>query len=127
MRPERGPARIDRAGEVDRIERHRHEQIEPDRERDAEPYQTIIQESPASFARQARPDEQAGQEEQQLHQVDVLQRAEQVEAEPARAVDDRVRAPSIRRDVERQLRRRLRAEIGDERMERDHHDDGEGA
>ena len=71
--------------------------------------------------------EQAGQKEQQMHEVDVLERTEQVEAEPARAIDDGVCAPTKRRLVERERRGGLRAQIGDEGMERHHHHDGVAA
>src|SRR6516165_9535582 len=82
-------------------------------ERHAEAQETVVQELPAALARQARPDEQAGQKEQQLHQVDVLERTEQVEAEPARAIDDRVRPPPIRGNIERERSIGLRVEVGD--------------
>src|SRR5262249_24080864 len=66
-------------------------------------------------------------EEQQMHEVDVLERTEQVETEPARAIDDWIGAPAERWVIERERRGRLRAKIGDEGMKRDYHHDGEAA
>jgi hypothetical protein len=69
-------------------------------ERQSEPKHTVAQKSPVCLARQARPDEQAGQKEHQRHQVDVLPGTDQVEAEKAMIVDDRERAPSVGRTAE---------------------------
>jgi hypothetical protein len=125
MRPERGPTRIGGGDAVDRIVRQRHQQIDAEHERHAETQEAVVKKPSRSLARQARPDEQAGQEEHQVHQIDVLERTEQVEAEPAVAVDDRLGRPIVRRAVEGARRSiRLRAQIGDEGMEGQHHQDG---
>ena len=119
--------RIARSDTIHGVEGNRHQQIHADDERDAEAQEAIEQESLAALAAQTRPHEQAGQKEHELHQVDVLEGAEQVEADPAFAVDDRISPPAVGRTVEGGGSGGLRPDIGDEGMERHHHDDGEAA
>jgi hypothetical protein len=62
-----------------------------------------------------------------VHQIDVGEGAEQVETEPARAVDDRLAQPVVGRLIEWDRCGGMRAEIGDQGMEGEHHEDGEAA
>jgi hypothetical protein len=95
MQPERGPARVGRGGPIDGIVGRRHQQRDPEYERRAETQATVIEKALASFAHETRPDKKTGEYEHQVHQVDVLKRAEKVEAEPPLAINDRICHPTI--------------------------------
>src|SRR5439155_15704390 len=91
----------------------------------AEPQETVVQKCACALTLETRPNEQPGKKEHQLHQVEKLECTEQVEADPAIGVDDRVRRPTIRRAVEWQRGGGLRVQIGDRGLERQHAQDGE--
>jgi hypothetical protein len=124
MRPVGAEARVWRRDAIDRIINDRHEHNDADQEGDAEPEKPLFQKCAGAFPPEARPHEQAAQEEHQVHQVDVLGRTEQVESEPACAVDDRSPQP-FERGIERSGRLGVRAHVGDDGMEGHHHQDGE--
>src|SRR5438128_3588916 len=120
MRPKRGPARIDRIDAVDGIMRQRHEQKDDKRKGDAQAQQPLEKKCPRSLALETWPNEQAGEQKHEGHQKDVLCRAEQVEADPARLIDDRYGKPVIGRRIEWRRRAWLRGEISQYRVETDH-------
>ena len=70
-------------------------------------------------------DKHAGEKKHEMHQIDILGRAEQVEAKPSLAVQDGDRSPVIRRAIERRGRGRLRPEVGENGMERHYQEDDE--
>jgi len=80
--------------------RERHQQANGQGKGYADPQQATAQEYAASAAHQARPYEQPGEKEQERDQVDVLERAKDVEPEPALGIDNRNTSPSIGRIVE---------------------------
>src|SRR5215471_4003035 len=100
MKPERGPALFDSGDPVDGVVGQRHQQRNPEYEWRTETQAAVIQKRSASFAHETRPDKQTRQKEHQVHQVDVLERAEKVEAKPARAINDRICQPTIRGLIE---------------------------
>src|SRR5207247_4565715 len=125
--PEHEPARIDGGDAVDRGVRQPHQHGYAEYERHADAQQTVLQKRFGAFAPEARPHEQTGKQEHQLHQAEKFERTDQVEPEPAMAVDDRVRRPTIRGAVEGQRGSRLRNDVGDEGMEDEHVEDDETA
>ena len=80
--------------------RHRHQQQRDHQERHADAQQPIGQKNPGALATEARPDEQPRHQKEERHQKDVEPGAEQVEAHPALAVDNREGAPQKRRLIE---------------------------
>ena len=119
-------ARIAADRQISRIHGDRDQDQDAECEGKPKPAQAIADETPASLALQARPHEQAGQEEHQRHQKDVLPGAKKIEAKPAVTVDDRKRAPQIGRFVEARRTFGNPLQVGQDRMEgeNDQNDDG---
>src|ERR1700720_1280379 len=90
-----------------------------------EAQKSVGQKCLCSFAPQTRPDKHAGEKKHEMHQIDILGRAEQVEAKPSLAVQDGDRSPVIRRAIEGRRRGRLRPEVGENGMERHYQEDDE--
>src|SRR4029079_13830098 len=112
VRPIGRPARIDRGDPIDRVEGDRHQQIDPEHERDAKPPQAMAKKRLPSPALNARPDKNAGKKEHQLHQKQKRKGTKQVEAEPTLIVDDRKGPPIIRGRVEGERVRGLVDDVG---------------
>ena len=100
MLPIRCDAGVRRGLQVGRVVRHRHQQKCDEQKRHADAQQPVGQKGPGAFAVQARPDEQPRDQKEKRHQKDVEPGAEQVEAHPALAVDNREGAPQKRRLIE---------------------------
>jgi hypothetical protein len=96
MLPEGSEARICRGLHIGRIIGQRHQHCDDEGKRHAEPEDAIMEKYPGPLALEARPSEQAREEEEQRHQKYVLPCTKQIEAEPPRSVDDRKGAPEIR-------------------------------
>ena len=77
------------------------------------------EESLPALALQARPNEQAGQKEHELHQIEKLKRAKKIEAEPTLVIDNRENPPVVWRQIEGRWCRGLGNDVGGERMEGD--------
>jgi hypothetical protein len=118
-------ARIGRPRAIGRVERERHDDGEAEQVGDAQPHRALADEPSAPLAGEGGSGEQAGEEEHQRHQIDVLPRAEQVEAEPARCVEERKGPPVPGGCVEGEAGRLGEAEVGKRRMEGEQEEDGE--
>ncbi len=62
-----------------------------------------------------------------MHQIDVLRRAEEIEAKPAFGIEDRKRLPIVRGAIERRRQSRLRAEVGKDGVKRYHNQNDKAA
>jgi hypothetical protein len=121
--PIRGEARIRRGRAKGRIIGDRHQQHDRRHQRHADPQQAIAEKAPAAFARERRPDEQAGEKVHQRHETDVLPRAEQVEGQETPAVDDGKGLPFVGRLVEGEGSGGKEVQIGEHGVERQHDQD----
>ena len=104
---------------IDRIESYRHQHGHPEKKRRAQAQDALPQEAQAAVAFNARIGEDAGDEEQQRHQVDVRPGAERVKPEPAVCVEDWRGEPSVGWAVEGKGLCLDRGEIGEARMHRE--------
>src|SRR5262245_49860973 len=121
--PVRRQARINGGDAINRIMCDWHQQTDRERERQPDADHAVKQECAHAFAGEARPYEQPGKKEQECNEIRILMCTENVEAEPAVGVDDRDAAPSEGLLVETKRGSRRGAEIGDERVGRNHDDD----
>src|SRR5439155_23700366 len=126
MPPKGTEAGIGRSLQIGRIIGQRHQQCDDDSKRCSEPEQAIVKKYCGALALEARPNEEAGEEEKKRHQKDVLPRTKQIETEPAFAVDDRKSAPEIRRSIERERGSREKIQVGQDGMEREYQEDDKG-
>src|SRR5437764_4600692 len=127
MRPEWPPARSDGRHLVDGVMRQRHQHVDPEHERQPQAQQAVVEKSLRSLALKASPYEQAGEKEHEMHQVDVLGSAEQIETKPAFGIEDWKRLPVVRRAIERRRQSGLRAEIGKDGVKCHHNEDDKTA
>src|SRR5262252_1635762 len=102
---------------------HRHQQTDRKNKWYTNSQEAIVHKHTAALAHETRPHKQAGQEEQERNEIDVLESAEQVKTEPTCAVDNRDTSPLVRRIIEAERGRRRRTEIRLYRMDRQHNED----
>src|ERR1700756_581573 len=127
MAPKSAPKRVSCGRAIGCVIGRRAQDCGGKAERQSDPPPAINQICDASLAAEACGCEQPRQQEHQRHQAYVLPGAEQVEAEKALAIDDWKRDPAKGLRVERKRCLRLRSEVWQNRMKRDHNRDNDGA